>query len=164
MFKKVLIIISLITITTTMAYTATTGNLTISGTVPEILEISVISAAGSTNLDLTQNITDLHIGDVIERSNVLTGYTVSISSANAATGAPHFKSSNPTNADTLDYTLKYNGAAIAFAGGSSLISDVNSKTATLGSTKALNISYDGTVNFLNSDTYSDTLTFTIAAK
>jgi len=164
MIKKIILVLSFITITTTMAFSATTGNLIISGTVPEILEITVIAAAGSTTLDLTQSVTDLHIGDVVERSNVIAGYTVSISSTNAATGTPHFKGSSPTNSDTLNYTLNYDGAAISFSGGSALISDVNSKTATLGSSKALNITYDGTADFLNSDTYSDTLTFTIASK
>ncbi len=147
-----------------MSFAATTGNLIISGTVPVILDVAVLAAAGSTSLDLTKNETDLHIGDVVERSNVITGYTVTVSSANASTGAPHFKGADPSNTDTLDYTLKFDGSPITFTGGSALISDVTSKTATLGSTKALNLSYDGTSDFLNADSYSDTLTFTIAAK
>lgn len=164
MLKKVILFVSFISITLSMSFAATTGNLIISGTVPEILEVTVLAAAGSASLDLTQNITDMHIGDIVERSNVITGYTVTVSSANAATGDPHFKGTDPSNTDTLNYTLKYDGSPITFTGGSALISDVNSKTATLGSSKAMNLSYDGTTDFLNADSYSDTLTFTIAAK
>ncbi len=164
MFKKILITISIISLSAAMAFSATTGSLIISGTVPQILEITVTAAAGSTTLDLTQNVSDMLIGDVVERSNVFAGYTVTITSANAGGGAPHFKGVTPSNTDTLDYTLKYNGSPVTFSGGSSLISDVNSKTITTGTSKALNLSYNGTVDFLNADTYSDTLTFTIAAK
>ena len=164
MLKKVILVLSFISLTVSMAFSVTTGNLVISGTVPQILDIQVLAAAGSTSLDLTKNVPDQHIGDIVERSNVTAGYTVTISSANAATGTPHFKGVNPSNTDTLDYTLKYNGSPINFTGGSALISDVNSKTATIGSTKSINLSYDGTSNFLNADSYSDTLTFTIAAK
>jgi len=164
MLKKVLLVTSFIFLSISISFAATTGNLVISGTVPEILEVTVLAAGGSTALDLTQNITDLHIGDVVERSNVITGYTVTITSANASTGDPHFASNDAANTDTLDYTLKYDGSPITFTGGSSLISDINSKTATSGTSKALNLSYDGTVNFLNSDTYEDTLTFTITSK
>ena len=164
MFKKVILVSSFIFISISISFAATTGNLIISGTVPEILEVTVLAAAGSTALDLTQNITDLHIGDVVERSNVIVGYTVTVSSANAATGDPHFKGDDPSNTDTLDYTLKYDGSPITFTGGSALLSDVSSKTATLGSSKSLNLSYDGSVNFLNADSYQDTLTFTIASK
>lgn len=164
MFKKSYLILSILLISASMSFAATTGNLIISGTVPEILEVTVIAAAGSTALDLTQNITDLHVGDIVEKSNVVAGYTVTISSANAATGDPHFKGANSSNTDTLGYTLKYNGSPVSFTGNSALISDVNSKTATTGSTGSLNLSYDGTGNFLNADTYSDTLTFTITSK
>lgn len=164
MIKKVLLILSVLTLSTVSVFSGTTGNLTVSGTVPEILEINVITAAGANNLDLTQTVSDLHIGDVVERSNVLAGYTVTVSSANASSGSPTFVGSDPSNSDTMTYTLKYDGSAVVFSGGSALISDVGTKTTTTGSTKSLNISYDGGSNFLNADTYSDTLTFTIAAK
>ena len=97
MNKKVLSIISVMFISVSLSFAATTGSLLISGTVPEILEVTVLAAAGSTSLDLTQNVTDMHIGDVVERSNVVAGYTVTVSSANAATGTPHFKGINASN-------------------------------------------------------------------
>ena len=149
------------------AFAATSGTLTLQGTVPGILEISVTPTAAASALDLTANTTNLLVATVNERSNRKAGYTVSLQSANAAAAsanAAFLKSAAADNADTLGYTMSYDGVAVALAGGVAQVSDVSAKTAAGGTDKELRISYDGAVSYLNADDYADTLTLTITAK
>jgi hypothetical protein len=148
-------------------FAATTGTLTLSGTVSGMLEIAVTPAAAASALDLTVDVTDLAVATVNERSNRKAGYTVVVSSANALAAAANqafLQSADPLNPDTLDYTLTYDGAAVALVAGSAQVSDVWAKTPASGTDKELCISYSGSSSFLNADAYADTLTFTITAK
>jgi hypothetical protein len=147
-----------------LAFANTSATLLLEGTVPGILDISVMASPLSSNLDLSTNAAFI-VASVTERSNKRAGYTVTLSSANAAAeGAsiPFLKGSLADNPDRLSYSLTYNTAPVALSGGSAIISDVSTKTPSSGSVKPLGISYVG--EFLYEDTYSDTLTFTIAAK
>jgi hypothetical protein len=149
------------------AFAATSGTLTLQGTVAGILEISVTPTPAASALDLTANTTELLVATVNERSNRKAGYTVTVQSANAAAAsanAAFLKSVDALNADTLGYTMSYAGAAVALVGGVAQVSDVSAKTAAGGTDKELRISYDGAASFLNADDYADTLTFTITAK
>jgi len=87
-------------------------------------------------------------------------------STNAAgqNGNPFFKSADVANADTLYYSVKYGGAAVTLTGGSALVTNANGRTAAGGANKNVQISFTGSTQFLNEDSYADTLTFTIAAK
>lgn len=148
-------------------FAATTGTLTLSGTVPGILEITVTPTASASALDLSIDVTDLPVATVNERSNRKAGYTVSVSSANALAAASDqafLASADPLNADTLEYTLSYDGVPVVLAAGTAQVSDVWAKTPASGTDKELTISYNGTASFLNADAYADTLTFTITAK
>ncbi|HDQ14680.1 MAG TPA: hypothetical protein ENN41_07695 [Sediminispirochaeta sp.] len=145
----------------------TTGELTLRGTVPEILEITVNAEPGSDSLDLTIDVQNLKVATVVERSNKKLGYTVTLESANAAatdseTGI--FSNEDPEVRDQLAYSLSYGGEAVSFSGGNAIISDVSEKTSGQGSSKELAISYNGASEFPYEGTYSDTLTFTISAK
>jgi hypothetical protein len=146
-------------------FSATTGTLVLQGTVPGILEITVAPQPAASALDLTSNQTNLLAANVTERSNRKAGYTVTLQSANAGAGnAFFFKSADPLNLDTLAYTLSYDGAPVALAAGTALISDASAKTPAAGAVKGLAISYSGAASYLNEDAYADTLTFTITAK
>ena len=149
------------------SFASTTGTLTLSGTVPGILEIVVTPTAAASALDLTVNAANLAVASVNERSNRKAGYTVSLSSANAVAAAGNqafLKSADALNLDTLAYSLSYNGAAVSLVAGSAQVSDVWAKTPAAGTDKQLNISFNGAASFLNADAYADTLTFTITAK
>ncbi len=149
------------------SFAATTGTLTLQGTVPGILEIAVTPTAAASALDLTVNVTNLLVATVNERSNRKAGYTVSLSSANAlaaSANAAFLKSADALNLDTLAYTLSYDGVPVALAAGVAQVSDVSAKTPAAGTDKNLTISYNGAASFLNADGYADTLTFTITAK
>lgn len=158
-YKKAFIFAVLFLIATAGTFAAKTGTLELRGTVPEILEIT-INSNGAQSLDLSQNVSGLNVGNVVERSNKKTGYTVTVESANGG----NFQSSDTANTDALDYILSYDGSSVTLTNGAVEVSNVDGKTASDGASNALNISYNGADSFLYEDTYSDTLTFTIAAK
>jgi hypothetical protein len=152
------------TVFSTSLFAATTGTLTLTGTVPPILEITVTALPAASTLDLSTT-TDTAVATVTERSNKKGGYTVTVESANAkamGSAQPFFKSSDPANADTLSYSITYGGTAVTFAGGTALVTDSNSRTTGAGTSKEVRVTYTG--DFLYEDTYTDTLTFTITAK
>ena len=151
----------------TPSFAATTGTLTLSGTVPGILEIVVTPTPAASALDLTVDASNLAVASVNERSNRKAGYTVSVSSANALAAASNqafLKSADVLNADTLSYSLSYDGSPVALVAGNAQVSDVWTRTPAAGTDRELTISYSGTASFLNADAYADTLTFTITAK
>lgn len=162
---KVLAISAAILLAAIPSFAATTGTLTLTGTVPAVLSITVTPQPAASALDLSQTVTNVSVASVNELSNRKPGYTVTLQSANAGSGtAFFFKSADVTNTDTLAYTLTYGGSPVSLVSGSALITDATAKTAAAGVTKNLAISYNGAASFLNQDTYSDTLTFTITAK
>jgi spore coat protein U-like protein len=151
-----------------MASAATEGTLVLQGTVPGILEITVNAEPGHDTLDLSLNAADVKVATIVERSNKKAGYTVTLESANAlvdsaSTGV--FKNTDPAYPDySLGYTISYAGTAITLSSGSAVISDVSGKTSGSGESKDVAISYNGADEFPYEGTYTDTLTFTIAAK
>ncbi len=151
---------------------STSGSIVLQGSVPQILEVTVTSTGDASSLDLSATVTTpLKVGTVVEKSNKKAGYTVTLESANAvSTGvnSAYFKSTDPSNTDTLDYTIYYDGSEVTLSGGSAVVSDVSTKTDAGGSSKDVEITYDGASAFMYEDNYEDnyedTLTFTIAAK
>jgi hypothetical protein len=164
-YRKILVAAALVAALGFQASAATTASIAISGSVPAIIEISVTSEAISQNLPLTQNISDLPIATVVERSNKKAGYTVVLESANAkASGLAGPTLTSGETQDVLPYSIKYNGNAVNFSGGSAVVSDASAKTDASGISKPVTVSYSGASYFLDESTYGDTLTFTIIAK
>ena len=148
-------------------FAATSGTIVLQGTVPVILEVIVTTDPAAGSLDLSQNVTDVLVGTVVERSNKKAGYTVTIDSTNAVNAGSNvarFESADPANLDTLDFTISYGGVPVALSSGSATVSDQVVKTAAAGNSNEVRISYDGTTAFMYEDAYTDTLTFTITAK
>jgi len=142
--KKIAIAVLMTVGTIGLVFAGTTATLTLQGNVPGVLDISVSPAANANNLDLTTDQSNLTVATVTERSNQKNGYTVTLQSANAAaTGGntAYFQSTDPTVADTLNYTLSYGGTAVTFTSGLATITDTTGKTTGTGTTKNLNISY-----------------------
>lgn len=150
---------------TTSVMGATSGNLGLSGSVPVILELSVSTNPAAAALTPSSNVSSVSIGTVTETCNDADGYTVLLSSSHGVTeGANAGVLVGGATGEQLNYNLSYNGQSVNFSSGTALVTDAFSKTAALGDSKAVSISYDGTANNLATDTYTDTLTFTIAAK
>ena len=149
----------------TNAIGATSGNLGLSGSVPVILELTVNSNAAASALTPSGNVSAVSIGTIVESCNDADGYTVSLSSSNGVTdSAGSGVLTGATAAEDLSYALSYGGSNVSFANGLATVTNVNTKSSADGDSKTVLITYDGSSSNLAADTYSDTLTFTIAAK
>ena len=149
----------------TAMFAGTTGTLTLTGTVSGVLDITVTSTATASDLNLLVDQSDVEVATIVEKSNKVGGYTVQLESANAVAANSNVATLNGTgaNTDVLEYSLSYDGNAVSFSNGVAVITDASSTTGSSGVTKSMSISYTGD-DGLAEDTYSDTLTFTIAAK
>ena len=141
---------------------ADSGTITISGTV---LAVATIGGTGTpvalTDTQLNGGVTDLLIATINEKSNKKTGYTVDLSSANAAATA-QAKLIGASTGDAINYSLKYNGTAVVLVAGTKRVTDVNAATVAAGVNKTLQMTFAG--GFPSADTYSDTLTLTLTNK
>lgn len=139
------------------ASAALTGNITIQGAVANAVVINVTATAGYNALDLSATAADLQVASVNEKSNVATGYKVTLASANAGL------LKNGT-IDSLTYTAKYNGTSVTLSTTAQTVTNTTSGTGLVNVTKPVVISYTGQApDTMMAGTYSDTLTFTIAA-
>jgi hypothetical protein len=143
------------------AWAADVGTITVQGTVAVNERITVNTVAGYNSLDLTVNTGSpgTHVATVNERCNSRNGYTVTLASTNS--GVFQGTGGNP---DTLSYTVWYAGIQWDLSTGTKTVTDATQRTVGGGVDKDLYIEYSGAAVYLNADTYSDTLTFTLAAK
>lgn len=162
-FSFLLVSLSLVSVYSQQ--TTDTASITLQGTVEKFVSIDVTPSPGFDDLDLQSVVSNQNVATVTETSNVREGYTVTLTSTNATslgTANPAFVGQN--GGESLTYTLTYDGNAVTFVSGSVQVTDSNTTTPALGIGKDMNISYDGTSVFLQSDVYDDTLTFTVTAK
>lgn len=148
------------------AWAAETGNLSLAGSVNQVLNISVSATAAANGLDLSTNQSPVKIADVVATSNTVSGYTVSVASANATatrcTGqGPCFYSATTTN--TLPFAVYRDAVLLSFSGANATFVQASARSATGGDSYGARVGYDGSTALLGSATdYSETLTFTIA--
>lgn len=146
------------------ASAGTTGTLTLSGTAPGILEITVTAESGASSLEVSSDVNSLKVASILERSNKRTGYMVVLQSVNAGMGdQASLDSSIDAITEKLPYTLSYDGYPVSFQNGQAVITNSAVKTPQAGSTKDLEITFYGADANLAQGTYSDTLIFTISA-
>ncbi|MBC7397095.1 MAG: fimbrial protein [Bdellovibrionales bacterium] len=139
------------------AQAATTGTLSLSGTIANVISIAVAAAGAASTLDLTATQTNLVVATVTENSNSNTGYTISARSTNTGT------IKHATATDNVAYTMKYAGGTAT----SLTTVDQTVKTQSTGGvysavSSSVSVSYTGNAS-LRAGSYSDTITFTIAA-
>lgn len=165
-FRSLILAAAMLLAGSATAFAATTGTVTLSGTVPPVLAITVTAQSGYNTLSLASDATDALVAVVNELTNRKVGYTVSLASTNAAgqSGNPFFKSADPANADVLSYSITYDGAPVNLANGSAVVTNASGRTGSAGVNRDVRISFTGSSQFLNEDSYADTLTFTIAGK
>jgi hypothetical protein len=155
--KKLLLTMASLTLVSTTSMAATTGTLLLQGIVPQKMSIVVTADTVASALDLSTSQTNLVVASVNEKSNSKTGYKVTITSANLSALK---RTDGP---EVFSYTMKYNGAAVALTSiaGTTL---TNSTAASVNVNKSVSISYTGVDNeSMVEGTYSDTVTFSIAA-
>jgi len=147
----------------TIAIGATVGNLTLTGAVPLILDVTVTPTPAATNLDLSTTANDLLVANVSVSSNSATGYTVAVRSnnvTNAFCTTPCFYSA--AAADSLSYALGRDGIPIGIAGDTGTFVSTGAISALGGDLYNAEVSYDGSATLLAQATdYGETLTFTL---
>jgi hypothetical protein len=145
-----------------VAQAASTGAVTLSGTVGVSCNITVAPQGPYNALDLTSSPAILNVATVTEQCTDPKGYRVTLTSTNGKTNGL-LAGTTAGNSDTVSYSIFYGGAAIHLANSSATVTNANGKTTNGGAINSLAISYTGT-STLSADTYSDTLTFTITGK
>lgn len=137
-------------------FSATTGNLLLKGTVPELLAITVTPEALASSLPLDTTQTDSKVATINEQSNSNTGYQVSISSTNLGKLVHESVGSS-----SINYSLKYDGNTVDLANGDSY---TYATSSSVDVDRDVEISYTGVphTQLIEGD-YTDTVTFTISA-
>jgi hypothetical protein len=160
---KMHIAVAVALVATTLAgLAATSGSITIQGTVANNISIAVASQAGYDTLDIANGVTAQLVAVATEKSNDKNGYTVTLTTANPPTGGTAAFLKGPAgNADTVPYTMTYGGAAVTLVAGSAVVTSVTARTPQAGVPKNLNVTIPAI--WVNTDAYSDTITLTIAA-
>lgn len=159
MKKQIVILCGLLTLATA-SFAQSSATLTISGSVAAVNTITVAPQAGYNALDLINGATDKLVGIATEKSNDVLGYHVTLASANAGTGSQAYLKGTGGNTDVVNYSVKYNGTAVTLSGGSATVTSATGRTASSGVTKNIAVTFAG--SWLAADTYSDTITLTIA--
>jgi hypothetical protein len=162
------VIISVLALSAASVFAADNGNIILSGTVAAVSELTISPVAGYNALNLTTGGADVQVATVNEKNNDPDGYTVTLQSLNAgATTQGFLKGSDTENSQFFNYTMKYGTAAaeaaVTLVAGSAIVSTTSAPSIEAGAEKSLLISFTGS-SWKNADSYSDTITLTIAAK
>ena len=139
----------------------TSGSITLSGTVPVSTTITVTAQSGYNSLNIADGETDKLIAVVNEKCNKIDGYTVELQSLNAGSGT-QASLKETGNADTVNYSIKYDSSAVSLVGGKATVTNASGRTGSSGVNKNLTVTIPAV--WANTGTYTDTLTLTIAAK
>jgi hypothetical protein len=141
------------------AQAASSGTLVISGTVPLVNDLVITPVAGvNTSLNITGGASNLTVANVAETSNNGTGYTVTLSSANAGQLS---LSSDATKNTT--YQVSYNSGAYATPTvAAATVKTISSLSALTTNTSSVRVNVTAFAT-APAGTYSDTLTFAIVA-
>ena len=155
--KKLLTLTTLLALSITTSFAATTGTLLLQGIVAQKILVAVTPATVASALDLTTTQSDLNVGSVNVKSNSKTGYKLTITSTNLG------KLKRTDGAEVMSYTMKYGSSAVGLstAAGTTF---TNSSGSIVNINTALSISYTGVAaETMVEGTYNDTVTLNIAA-
>lgn len=142
------------------ATAAPTGQVTITGNVPIACDLLVQQEVGAANIsDISAGHTNRHVATVTETCNSPDGYTVTVIGTNSSDHSGMFVDAAST--DSHPFTIHYNGISVSPGG---IVTD--SIASVFGVQKNVDITYpaDETLTGTVTDSYEETLTFTMTAK
>lgn len=142
------------------ALAATTGQVTITGNVPILCSLDVQQEAGAVSIaDISAGYTNRRVATVTETCNSPDGYTVTMRGVNSSDHTGIFVDS--VSSDSHPFTVAYDGVTVG-AGG--IVT--NSASTAFNLVKPVDITYPANTTLTGtiSDSYEETLVFTIAAK
>ncbi len=154
---KKMLLMSLLLLTTS-AFAVSSGPLALSGVVVAVNDITITPNANATTLNIINGESAKSVADVSETSNNLTGYSISMRSANASKLVHSVDSSKSTS-----YKISYDGGlAISLTIADQEVKNVASLAGL--TTVSSNVKVDVTpYATAPAGTYSDTITISIAA-
>jgi hypothetical protein len=141
------------------------NTITLTGTVPQTCSLAANTDSGATGIALQTSATALDVGSVDETCNDDSGYSVSMTTTNGATGGL-FETGSGDTAHQLAYTVTYGGVAASPIAGVATVTDVDAAVGGTGVVnKPITIAYTGASAALSAAAdYTDTLTFAMTAK
>lgn len=142
------------------AAAAQTGQVTITGSVPIVCSLDVQQEPGAFGIpDISAGHTNRRVATVTETCNSPDGYTVTVRGVNSGDHTGMFV--DAVSSDSHPFTVAYDGVTAA-AGG--IVT--NSASIAFNRLKTVEITYPANTTLTGtiSDTYEETLVFTIAAK
>ena len=142
------------------AAAAPTGQVTITGSVPLVCSLEVQEEPGAASIpDISVGHTNRHVATVTEICNSPDGYTVTVRGVNSGDHTGMFVDS--VSSDSHPFTVAYDGVS---AGPGGIVT--NSASTAFNLLKKVDITYPANTTLTGtvSDTYEETLIFTIAAK
>ena len=147
------------------AAAATIVGVTLTGLVPQRIDLQIVPNGAQANMDLSLNRTaPFSVASLTAKSNWPHGYSVTVVSTNvgaASCGAPCLFSD--TTDDSLLFTLYRDISTIAFTSAAGTFAQNNGKSLKDGDVYDVRISYDGTAVLLSQAAdYREILTFTLA--
>src|SRR5713226_6553576 len=141
------------------ASAATTGEVTISGNVPILCGLDVQQEPGAVSIpDISAGHTNRRVATVTETCNSPDGYTVTVRGVNSGDHTGMFVDS--VSSDSHPFAVAYDGVTAASGG-----VVTNSASIAFNLPKTVEITYPANAMLTGtvSDTYEETLVFTIAA-
>lgn len=142
------------------AAAATTGQITLTGNVPILCSLDVQQEPGAVSIpDISAGHTNRRVATVTETCNSPDGYTVTVQGVNSADHTGMFVDS--VSSDSHPFTVAYDGVTAAPGG---VVTDSASTAFNLVKTVDITYPANATLTGTLSDTYEETLVFTIAAK
>ena len=139
---------------------ASTGQVTITGSVPIACDLEVQQEAGATGIaDISAGHASLHVATITETCNSPDGYTVTVVGANSGDHTGMFV--DIVSTDSHPFTIGYGGVSVGPGG---IATD--SSIAAFGVRKIVEITYaaNETLSGSVANTYEETLTFILSAK
>ncbi len=142
------------------AAAAPTGQVTITGSVPILCSLDVQQEPGAVGIpDISAGHTNRRVATVTETCNSPDGYTVTVSGVNSGDHTGMFV--DAASSDSHPFTVAYDGVTVGPGG-----VVTNSASTAFNLVKPVDITYpaNATLTGTVSDTYEETLVFTIEAK
>lgn len=140
-----------------LAQAASSGTLSISGTVATVFDLTVTATTpANSTLDILGGETNKKVADVSETSNNSAGYKITMSSLNNGL----LKNGS---IDSVGYQVSYNGGGnVTPSSSAATVKTSGTLSALTTATSTVRVTFTGKPTAL-AGTYSDTLTFVIAA-
>lgn len=142
------------------AVAAPIGQVIVTGSVPIDCNLVVQQAAGATGIsNISAGHANLHIATVTESCNSPDGYIVSVTASNSGDHNGLFV--DPFSTDSHPFTIRYDGVPVPVGG---IVTDSSSEAFDVQ--KSVDITYpaDNTLSGTVTDSYEETITFTMTAK